>query len=234
MRVLIVTLAAVGFLATGLCRGDVIDFEDCFDGELVTAKYAGAPWYTTFALEDIAGRGRIDPQVAEVATDRTAFAGPHRTEEACDPNYHGPNDMPEADQGVGCFFLTDDGAWDEWFYPMIITYCDPEPVHEVGGVVIDLDRREDNTTWESLRFTAFNTAGDPLATLDMEAPVYPLGEGTALPWQISYEAASIATVRIEFTGVRPVPGMAFDNFWHRSLINPVARRNWSTIKGLYR
>jgi hypothetical protein len=234
MRALAFALAAAGILVPALSAGDAIDFEDCYDGEFITSKYAGPPWYTTFALEDISGRGRIDPQVAEVATERTAFAGPHRTEVACDPGYFGPNDMPEEDQGVGCFFLTDDGAWDEWFYPIVITYGHPDPICHVGGDVIDLDRREDNTSWESLRFTAYNTAGEELATFDLDSPPYPQGEGKALPWQIDTDEG-IHSVRIEFTGFRPVPGMAFDNFWYDPVCaSPVEEGTWGTIKVLYR
>jgi hypothetical protein len=230
LRSLLITL---GVLLPLACLGSMVDFEDCHDGELITNKYAGAPWYTTFALEDISGRGRIDPQVAEVAGDRTAFAGPHRTEEPCDPGYYGPNDMPDANQGVGCFFLTDDGAWDEWFYPIVITYSDPDPVLYVGGDIVDLDRKEDNSTWESLRITAYDAEDTAIAVLDIESPPYPAGEGKALPWQID-SGVDITKVRIEFTGFRPVPGMAFDNFWHSQYPVPVEKRSWATIKALYR
>lgn len=176
---------------------DVIDFETVpgagapFEGLVVSDQYAASQG-VTFSLQ-----GGGAPVIAEVGPPTTAFQGP--------PNHTG-SDNPVPGQGIGQFFLTDDGMTvgiDP--LPLVVDY-DP-PASEASGVILDMD------VDESFSIEAFDVTGVPLTVILIQSGDPMTGDGIATPWNLVRPGPDIA--RLVFTGDRSTPGffgLGFDNF----------------------
>ena len=143
------------------------------------------------------------PEIAVVGGSRTAFAGP--------PN-NGSNDVPEQseDQGVGTYFLTDDGTLSGLTPPALIVEYTPA-TDEASGVVLDVDFDEEFV------IEALNAAGVVVQTVMITAGEPNTGDGIATPWAIRVDEPVIRTIR--FQGSRTAAGgfgLGFDNFDARS------------------
>lgn len=141
----------------------------------------------TFALED-----GTSPRLAEVGRPQTAFVG------------RGP-DGPAPGQGVGAFFLTDDGVLrGRMSSPLIVTFS--MPVDSASGVVLDIDYTE--------RFTieVRDDAGEVLESLTISAGDPGTGDGIATPWGFGRDSADVASIRFEGTRRGGRFGLGFDNF----------------------
>ena len=149
----------------------------------------------TFSLED----GTF-PRLAAVGRPATAFMGPPRDSGA---------DTPAASQGVGQFFLTDDGSLDGLRpSPLLVRYS--PPTANASGVLLDVDYDETFT------IEALDAKGTVLSTLRVSAKEPNTGDGMATRWSVSHEAADIATIRV--VGRRTAGGrfgLGFDLFCAR-------------------
>ncbi len=192
-RILIVPLLLIASPAVA----ELIDFETVpgvgtpFEGLTISDQYA-ATHGVTFSL-----LGGGAPVVAEVGPPTTAFQGP--------PNHSG-SDNPVPGQGIGQFFLTDDGQTvgiDP--LPLVVDY-DP-PASEASGVILDMD------VDESFTIEAFDEVGASLAVILIQSGDPFTGDGIATPWNMVRPTPEIA--RLVFTGDRSTPGffgLGFDNF----------------------
>lgn len=175
----------------------LIDFETVpgagapFEGMTISDQYAATEGVTFSLL------GGGAPVIAEVGPPTTAFQGP--------PNHNG-SDNPIPGQGIGQFFLTDDGETAGLEpQPLVVSY-DP-PASEASGVILDMDVDE--------RFTidVRNGIGEVIETVVIHAGDPLTGDGVATPWNIVRAQADIAS--ITFTGDRDHPGffgLGFDRF----------------------
>ena len=146
----------------------------------------------TFTLED----GTL-PRLAAVGRPATAFLGPPRDTGA---------DTPAPNQGVGQFFLTDDGTLDGLKpSPLLVRYS--PPTANASGVLLDVDYDETFT------IEALDGKGAVLSTLSVKAKEPSTGDGMATRWSVSHEAADIAAIRV--AGRRTAGGrfgLGFDLF----------------------
>lgn len=169
----------------------LLDFEAVPDtavseGLVVGDQFLGSLGMS-FALED-----GTRPRLAEVGPPTTAFLG--RGE-----------DGPSPDQGIGSYFLTDDGELrGSTSSPLIVAFS--QPVDSASGVVLDIDYSE--------RFTiqARDTSGRVLQTVTISAGDPGTGNGIATPWGFGRESADVASIRFEGTRESGRFGLAFDNF----------------------
>ena len=146
-----------------------------------------------FSLE-----GGGSPLIAEVGAPQTAFQGPG-----------GTADTPAGGQGVGNFFLTDDGNVNtNSATPLIISYNPPTAA--ASGEILDIDGPETFTV-------EARDAGDSvISMITINAGDPGTGDGIATPWSFDLGSADISSIRI--SGTRPdcCLGLAFDNFNVRS------------------
>jgi hypothetical protein len=182
-----------------------LDFETLPDGSpaidrmVISNQFAGAPFNIRFQYED-----GTYPQIARVGTPYTAFK---------------PNDNPAVLQGVGSYFLTDDGLVRAGGRPpaLIVTFAQPTAV--VSGAILDVDGDQ------SWRIDARNNAGVIGTTLILSVTNNPnSGNGIATYWSIVRSNADISSLRIAYTGGIDLPGFAFDNFSTTNLPTPVPAR----------
>jgi outer membrane protein OmpA-like peptidoglycan-associated protein len=149
----------------------------------------------TFGLED-----GTSPRLAAVGRPATAFLGPPRDTGA---------DAPAPNQGVGQFFLTDDGTLDGLKpSPLLVRYS--PPTANASGVLLDVDYDETFT------IEALDGKGAVLSTLSVKAKEPSTGDGMATRWSVSHEAADIVTIRV--AGRRTAGGrfgLGFDLFCAR-------------------
>ena len=139
----------------------------------------------SFTLED-----GTSPRLAEIGTPTTAFE---------------PRDTPEPEQGIGSFFLTDDGELTSGnASPLIVTFS--QPVDSAGGVVLDIDFNETFT------IEARDDSEQVLEQIIITAGDDSTGDGIATPWSFARAMPDVASIRFE--GVRPSGrfGLGFDNF----------------------
>ena len=140
----------------------------------------------TFALAD-----GTAPRLAEVGSPTTAFE---------------PNDTPDAGQGTGSFFLTDDGILSSTAKPppLIVTFS--TPADSASGVVLDIDFNETFT------IQALDVNGGVLEEIVISAGDPNTGNGVATPWAFRRAQADVAEIRFE--GLRPSGrfGLGFDLF----------------------
>lgn len=177
-----------------------IDFESLPTGTpkegLVISDQFRASHGITFVLET-----GDSPRLAEVGRPRTAFSGP--------PRDNGP-DTPAPNQGIGRFFLTDDGSVAEVKAPPLIVKYDP-PTASASGVVLDVDFDE------TFDVAARDAAGRTLHRFTITAGEPGTGDGIATRWAVVRESADIHSIRFE--GHRKASGgfgFAFDNFCARA------------------
>ena len=129
----------------------------------------------------------------------TAFEGPRRAP-----------DTPAPNQGVGEFFLTDDGSVPVLNAPPLVVSYNP-PTAAASGVVLDIDFDEVFT------IEARDAAGSVLQSLIFRAGDAGTGDGIATRWAIDRPSSDIHSIR--FAGRRTKAGgfgLAFDNFCSRS------------------
>lgn len=135
------------------------------------------------------------PVLAKVGSPRTAFEG-----------YQGQDDEPAPGQGVGSFFLTDDGTLGGPPQPLIVSYA--APVAAAGGVILDIDGTEE---WTVEVRDATGAVLD-VVVLDENSPPGP-GDALAFPWSFTRPQADISSIRLVYTGAQTSGvGLAFDNF----------------------
>lgn len=183
------------FIATFGANAATIDFESVpgigtpTEGLLISNQYLASAG-VSFALE-----GGGSPRMAKVGAPRTAFEG-----------FGGASDTPAPGQGIGDFFLTDNGTLSGLISPaLLVQYATPTAA--ASGVLLDIDFDE---TWtiqardgtNSIVETIIINAGDPGT-----------GEGLATVWSFNHTLADISSIR--FKGTRTAGGafgLGFDNF----------------------
>ena len=190
---LLVSLSALGAIPAFAQSGmtcSTIDFESIpgvssSDFLVVDAQFESSLGIT-FALED-----GTAPQLAEVGSPTSAFE---------------PNDQPDGDQGIGTFFLTDDGILTSTAEPSPLIVSFSTPADSASGVVLDIDGNETFT------IQARDAAGALLEEIVITAGDPGTGDGVATPWGFRRQTADVASIR--FLGVRPSGrfGLGFDNF----------------------
>src|SRR5688500_18501339 len=115
-------------------------------------------------------RFRLEPQgaprLAGVGAPLTGFEGPRRQPDAPAPN-----------QGVGNFFLTDDGVLSRMNVPPLVVAYDP-PTNAASGVVLDIDFDEMFT------IEARDAGGKVRHTITIKAGDPGTGDGIATRWSI--------------------------------------------------
>jgi PKD domain len=207
MRSLFVLGVCVFLLpAATFSQPQTIDFETLPDGSPVTEgmlihdQYA--EWGVTFELVGLAPD--VGPKVADVGGAQTAFQGPSRSEPDCGINSNTRADMPAADQGVGCLFLTDDNIHNTQAHTLRVNYI--TPVFLASGELLDIDVTEIWTV-EAL------DANDQVIASEVFRDGDPgTGEGIATPWSFSL-AEPIHAIRLTPDWVTTHNfGLAFDNF----------------------
>ncbi len=159
--------------------------ETAVEGLVIDTQFE-AGFGVAFALED-----GESPRLAEVGEPTTAFE---------------PNDTPDADQGIGTFFLTDDGVLQSEVAPppLIVSYT--APVDSASGVVLDIDFSETFT------IQARDAAENVLEEIVISAGDEGTGNGNATPWGFRRAMPDVASIR--FVGFRSSGrfGLGFDNF----------------------
>ncbi len=144
----------------------------------------------SFSLE-----GGGAPVIAQVGGPTTAF---------------GPNDSPFSDQGVGQFFLTDDGVVVGNPKPLLITYATPTAA--ASGVILDIDG-ETSGFPEIYTVEARDGVGTVLESVVFTAGDFGTGDRLATTWSFSRATNEIASIRIiGFREGNRNVGLAFDNF----------------------
>ena len=186
----LVSLSAGGALAQGAVGCATIDFE--FIPGMPASDYLSIDTQfeealgITFSLED-----GTAPELAEVGGATSAFE---------------PNDTPNPGQGIGTYFLTDDGFLTSASEPSPLIVDFSLPVDSAGGVVLDIDGGETFT------IQARDAAGNVLEEIAISGGDEGTGDGVATTWSLSRATADVVSIR--FQGVRPSGrfGLGFDNF----------------------
>ena len=139
------------------------------------------------------------PVIAEVGAPVTAFRGP--------PNNTG-FDNPLPNQGIGSFFLTDDGMLDSLISPaLIVTYNSPTAA--ASGVILDIDA--DEIFRIEPRDASGNVYISDIITISAGDPN--TGDGVATFWGFDRGVNDVHSIRFE--GTRTAAGffgLGFDNF----------------------
>ncbi len=148
------------------------------------------------------------PVLADVGGNQTAFAGP--------PNHTG-SDNPVPGQGIGAFFLTDDGVLSGLVSPpLIVSYN--TPTSAASGVILDIDFNE------AFTIEARDATGIVLQTITLAAGDPNTGDGIATSWSFDRGVSDVFSIR--FVGTRTAPGafgLGFDNFYARSVTTITCR-----------
>lgn len=179
-----------------LVRAQIIDFETLPNGQFPTeGMVISNQFQQLYRVSFVFTNGAFPLIAMKNGTNAVAFNGPN-----------GHNTVA-ANQNVGQFFLTDDGAVGQQSSkppPLIISYS--QPVSAASGVILDVDFQE------SWKIEARNAQTQTLATVILDnTPATPnRGDGKACPW--SFTNAGITSILITYTGANGGPGLAFDNF----------------------
>ena len=193
-------VAAVAAFAPGPLLATIIDFETVpgdtpVEGLHISNQYEASEG-VTFSLQSGG-----TPVLAKVGSPATAFIGPN----------NGP-DTPAPNQGIGQYFLTDDGLLNGLTAdPLIVTYSTPTAA--ASGSIVDIDFDE------SFLVEAFDAGSALIDSFTINAGDAGTGDGIATFWSIQHATADIMSIR--FTGTRTtsgVFGLAFDNFSARSVV----------------
>ena len=198
-------LALAATLAGAPAGAYLIDFETIpgaspVEGMPITNQWAAA-YATTFSQE-----GGDPPLLAQVGSPQVAFRGPpgNTTE-----------DTPAPGQDIGNFFLADNPTGPA---PLTLLLSFGVPMAQVAGELIDVDV---SALYGPEAFT-IEARGDHdqvLESIDVVGGQPGTGDGIATPWSFSHIAADIFSVRIAYSGEKPVNvGVGFDNF---SLFSPL-------------
>jgi len=214
-----------------------IDFEEVpgfgapFDGMRISTQFSTTHG-VTFELEQSDANDPPFPQIAMVGAPMTAFGGP--------PNHDSP-DTPATspDQGIGSFFLTDDGSISDITPPPLVIQYDP-PTDKASGVVMDIDLTEIHT------IEARDAQDVVIATITISDGDLNTGDGIATPWSFDLGAPVIHSIRL--SGSRQKAGgfgLGFDLFdardvpsstpelsavsAHQLVLAPNPATNWTRI-----
>lgn len=173
----------------------VIDFESIpgigtpTEGLVISNQFEATEG-VTFSLE-----GGGNPRIAKVGNPMTAFEGPG-----------GAGDTPVPNQGIGTFFLTDNGTISGLVAPpLIVSYT--TPTNAASGVILDIDFDE------NFLIQARDGSGTILESISIIAGDPGTGDGVATLWSFSRPLADITSIR--FAGTRTLSGgfgLGFDNF----------------------
>lgn len=197
---LIVLCASMIFLSvhSDSATASVINFESIpgievpTDGLLINNQFETTHG-VIFSLE-----GGGSPQLARIGAPTTAFQGPIA------------GDTPVPGQGIGEFFLTDDGILSGLAaIPLIVTYTTPTAA--ASGIILDIDFDE------SFLIEARNNIGDVIESIVINAGDPGTGDGIATLWSFTRPSADVYSIR--FVGSRSTSGsfgLGFDNFDARS------------------
>ena len=184
------SLTAPSALAQSAAECATIDFETipgttATDGLEINAQFADSLGFT-FALED-----GTSPRLAQVGNPTTAFE---------------PADTPDANQGIGTFFLTDDGLITSNSSPSPLIVAFTIPVDSAGGAILDIDFSETFT------IQARDANDTVLEEIVLTAGDAGTGSGKATPWTFGRPTPDVASIR--FVGFKPsgVFGLGFDLF----------------------
>lgn len=172
-----------------------IDFESVpgvgvpTEGLIISDQYLDSAG-VTFALESGG-----NPRIAKVGSPRTAFEG-----------FGGADDLPAPNQGIGNYFLTDNGTLSGLFSPaLIVQYATPTAA--ASGVLLDIDFGE---TWT---IQAKDSNNNVIETISITAGDPSTGDGLATPWSFDHALADISLIRFEGTRTQSGAfGLGFDNF----------------------
>ena len=151
----------------------------------------------TFSLE-----GGGTPAIAAVGGPATSFYGP--------PGSTGP-DTPAPAQGVGGYFLTDDGIFGLPPVPLIVGYA--FPVWFASGQLLDIDGDE---AW---LVEAGNGLSGVIDSITLTPASFNAGDGNVTPFVFEHLVADIEFLRFSYVGPGASGGIGFglDNF------SPVSR-----------
>jgi hypothetical protein len=199
------------FSSTGLAlppSGEQIDFEaipglttprDRMD---INTHFQATHGVSFFLEENGAPAGF--PELASPGLPLTGFQGP--------PNHTGNDNPLNPAQGVGTFFLTDDGILSDMDPPLLVIDYDP-PAEGASGVILDVDFDE------IYAIQAYDASDQPIpgafdqvSFLDEDT-----GDGIATFWSIDAGAPVIHRIRVD--GSREELGgfgLGFDRFEARS------------------
>lgn len=196
------TVAVVAIVLILICskaiQAQLINFEaipggTSFEGLVISNQFE-ATVGVSFSLE-----GGGHPVLAQVGNPTTAFANDALV-----------GDMPAPGQGIGSFFLTDDGVLSGLSAPpLIVTYS--TPTDSASGVVLDIDFDE------QFVIEARDAGDNVLETVTIMAGDPGTGDALATRWEFQRATAEVASIR--FVGSRQVDGafgLGFDNFNARS------------------
>jgi uncharacterized repeat protein (TIGR01451 family) len=202
-------------VAVSPSQAQTIDFETLPDGSatedslIIKDQYNVAPYWVRFEL--INADSSIGPRIARVGPPRTAFYGlPIYSECQAEASV---DDKPAADQGVGCFFLTDDNMGPNKPYGLRICYG--TGVRRASGVILDIDAVD--VCYEA--WTVRALAADSTTVIDqitLTAGNLGTGNGVASLWAFDV-AADIWFIELIYSGTCSDAGLAFDNFSPASL-----------------
>jgi hypothetical protein len=199
MRMLTSTLA---LLAAGPAAAMTIDFESIPGGGSASELTPIREQYrSTFGVRFGMEGGGV-PVLAQIGGTMTAFGG----------GIDNVPDMPLGDQGVGSFFLTDDGSVAAPPRPLWIGY--DTAVSAASGAILDVDYWGKSTTiYESFTIDAWDAQGQLLESIEIRAGDLGTGDGIASIWSIERDVAEIRLIRVSYTGTKDFGvGLAFDNF----------------------
>lgn len=200
LRLLGSTLAlTVGFATAA--GATTIDFETLPNGSPSERLAIGDQFQSTlgvrFRLED----GGL-PLLAAVGEPMISFGG----------GLENQPDTPAPAQGLGTFFLTDDGVISYPLEPLIVLY--DTPVATASGTIVDVDFWGRSTTiYEAFSIEARGPLGQVLDTFVISAFTPGAGDGLASSWSFERASADIHSIRIAYTGTKDFGvGTAFDDF----------------------
>lgn len=229
MRRFLRTATALAFstlMGAGAASAGTITFEEIpgfgapVDGMTISTQFFGTHGLSFFLINDLNTTHIGSPVLAQVGGTQTAFAGP--------PAQSNPDAIfTGVDQGVGNFFLTDDGIVPNPPIRLLINYADP--VVQASGQMLDVDSDATETEgWQVQAFGGQDGSGGLLGTFTMSAPnvgagqpagiQYNSGDGTVMPFMFS-GVGNIESLIITYTGLGSAAniGFAFDNFSWRTL-----------------
>jgi hypothetical protein len=221
------TVTALAFsallLGAGQASATTITFEEIpgfggppVDGMTISTQFFGAYGVSFYLIDNNPGVNIIgSPVLAKVGPSQTAFAGP--------PAQSSPDAIfTGVDQGVGNFFLTDDGILAAQPIRLLINYA--APVYEASGQMIDVDADPSETeAWQIDAYDGINGSGSLLGTYLISAlsagAGQPLGnqtntgDGTVSPFMFT-GIGGVESLIITYTGIGTAVniGFAFDNF----------------------
>jgi DNA-binding beta-propeller fold protein YncE len=192
----------------------VLDFETLPDGtptvdtQEISDQYAA--YGVTFELLDPATGDPVGfPRIAKAGPPRTAFNGCY--------DY----DLPDAGQGVGHSFLTDNTSIGI-STDLLIRYS--PFVSSSSGVILDIDcRTNGGPPCEQWTITARDAFDTVLGTVVLDGPAGAPrpecmnpeggpGNAKAFTWSFDLPGQEIASVLLQYTGTPTDVGLAFDNF----------------------